>query len=148
MSTQNTVSDYEKQAQDFLAKHGLKFRATLSDSKPCEWHTSTEPHHFRITLYRDKNHFCPEGRGRLTFDFWSSIADAEKGILTVKPYDVLACISSDAYCPETFAEFCADYGYEEDSIKALQTFNRCSRFAKRLRAFFTPQELEDLSQIS
>jgi type II secretory pathway component GspD/PulD (secretin) len=71
-----------------------------------------------------------------------------KGIKTVRPYDVLAGISGDAYTPETFADFCAEYGYESDSIKALQTFRRCSAFAKRLRAFFTEAELEQLQEIN
>jgi hypothetical protein len=61
---------------------------------------------------------------------------------------VLACISGDAYTPETFADFCAEYGYESDSIKSLQTFRRCSAFAKRLRAFFTGAELEQLQEIN
>lgn len=157
------TTDYNKQAEDFLQKHGIKFRATLSDSKPAPWELDekpfkTEPHHFRVTLSRSKNapelyqmpvnNFPQKTRPpRLVFDFWSSIADAEKGIKTVTAYDVLACISGDMNCPETFKDFCGDYGYEEDSIKALQTFRRCASFGKRLRAFFTPQEIEELSEI-
>lgn len=186
------VSFYETQAQDFLSRNGLKFRATLSDSKIAPWsepimkdcpccHGRGEkrnpqekpqtvyeqqwglnkptyspcpechgkckvedkecpaPHHFRVTLSKEGN--------RLTFDFWSSIADAQAGVLTVTSYSVLACISGDAYTPETFADFCAEYGYESDSIKALQQFRRCGRFAKRLRAFFTESELQELSEI-
>jgi len=83
---------------------------------------------------------------RLTFDFWGSINDCQKGVDPVA-YDILACIGSDAYTPETFADFCSEYGYESDSIKALQTFRRCSSFAKRLRAFFTEAELEGLAEI-
>lgn len=62
-------------------------------------------------------------------------------------YEVLACISGDANVPDTFEEFCSEYGYESDSIKALQTFRRCSAFAKRLKSFFTAAELEQLSEI-
>lgn len=62
-------------------------------------------------------------------------------------YDVLACIASDIHTPESFEEFCSEYGYESDSIKALQTFRRADRFAKRLRAFFTDSEAEQLSEI-
>jgi hypothetical protein len=64
----------------------------------------------------------------------------------INAYDVLACISSDAFCPDTFEDFCSEYGYE-DSISARRTFLRCSRFAKRLREFFSPDELEQLSEI-
>jgi len=202
-----TKSEYDNQAEQFLTSNGIKFRATLSDTKTPAWneYTPKKPcpdcikssgiakreyplghpqtvyekqrglnnpvythcktcnrtgevpdldarkhgHHYRVTLYS----VCAPDRGnhdtrRIVFDFWSSIADAEKGIKTVSPYSVLACISGEAYTPETFADFCGEYGYEEDSIKALQTFRRCSAFAKRLRAFFTEAELEQLQEIN
>jgi len=60
---------------------------------------------------------------------------------------VLACISSDATTPDSFADFCAEFGENEDSRKALQQFRRCDRFAKRLRAFFTAAEVEALQEI-
>jgi hypothetical protein len=143
-----TVSFHDTQAEQFLTSNGVKFRATLSDTKTPAWSDGGKHgHHYRVTLSRST---MPQGSKtgyRLVFDFWSSIADAEKGIKTVRPYDVLACISGDAYTPETFAGFCAEYGYESDNIKALQTFRRCSAFAKRLRAFFTEAELEQLQDI-
>lgn len=111
----------------------------------------THGHHYKVTLNgidpRDESLTLNPAKRRLTFDFWSSIADANKGIKTVKPYDVLANISSDAYTPETFKDFCSEYGYDSDSIKASQTFRRCSAFAKKLRAFFTESELEQLQEI-
>jgi hypothetical protein len=136
-----TPNEYDTQAEQFLTSNGIKFRATLSDTKAPAWgDNGKHGHHYRVTLSKPA--------ARLTFDFWSSIADAEKGIKTVRPYSVLACISGDAYTPETFADFCGEYGYESDSIKALQTFRRCSAFAKRLRAFFTEAELEQLQEIN
>lgn len=150
--------DCEKQAQDFLDKFKIKFRAELSDSKPVPWKASTtsiEPRHFRVSLSRKRPLYRiyeeiaeqPNPIYRLTFDFWSSIADAEKGIETVEPYDVLSCISGDVHCPETFEDFCAEYGYNNDSIKDQATFKRCSSFARRLKAFFTKEEIEALSEI-
>lgn len=143
------TTDYNKQAEDFLTKHGIKFRATLSDTKPAPWHdegASHGGHHYRVTL--SKSHYdgvaFPK---RLAFDFWGSIADQSADKREITAYDVLACISGDVHCAETFKDFCADFGYEEDSIKALQTFRRCSAFSKRLRAFFTEKEIEELSEI-
>lgn len=63
-------------------------------------------------------------------------------------YDILTCVNSDSSCPDTFADFCSEYGYDTDSIKAEQTFKRASGFAKRIRAFFTAAELESLSEIN
>jgi hypothetical protein len=78
------TTDYNKQAQDFLERNGIKFRATLSDSKVAPW--GDYGHHYRVTLSKRKG----TGATRITFDFWGFIADAEKD---VSAYDVLACIS-------------------------------------------------------
>lgn len=88
----------------------------------------------------------PRSGERIVFDFWGSAHDAEAGE-NPDEYDVLACLSGDVYCPEDFKEFCGEYGYEEDSIKALQTFKRADRFGKRLRTFFSEKEIEQLSEI-
>lgn len=153
----NTANEYDQQADTFLSRHGLKFRATLSDSKTPAWAKEGEEtgHHYRITIAKKPDYTLRDQRGagyklperRLVFDFWGSVADARKGVTTATAYDVLACISGDAFTPETFADFCAEYGYESDSIKALQQFRRCDRFAKRLRAFFSEAELTELSEI-
>ena len=148
-----TTSQYNQQAETFLTSNGIKFRATLSDTKTSAWSIKGEHgHHYRVTLSKPAQHSAFRGLAKLAgkrvvFNFWSSIADAEKGLLTVRPYDVLACISSDAYTPETFKDWCSEFGDSSDSIKALQTFRRCSAFAKRLRDFFTEAELEQLQEI-
>jgi len=146
-------SEYETQAETFLQSNGIKFRATLSNSKSAAWDDGKdgERNHYRVTLSKTLRLKMPEGTRqipacRLTFDFWGSINDAQQGKHPTA-YDVLARISGDVHCPETFADFCADYGYEEDSIKALQTFRRCSRFGKRLQEFFTAAEIEQLQEI-
>jgi hypothetical protein len=201
----NEISQYDQQAQDFLAKHGLKFRASLSDTKTPAWAKDGEEtgHHYRITLSRAARLEKVAGATtpmkmpptRLVFDFWNSVNAAQKlkeaskrltdyqlqkrnaegdfktgytrmdGSVTMwsqkemdereaavnachpSDYDVLACISSDAYTPETFADFCAEYGYEKDSIKALQQYRRCLNFSRMLKAFFTEKELNELSEI-
>ena len=62
-------------------------------------------------------------------------------------YDVLACISSDSYCSDTFSEWCADFGYDTDSRKSLATFKRCRRLAKKINSFFNADELAALWEI-
>lgn len=197
--TTPTLSQYDQQAADFLAKHGIKCRITLSNSKPAPWDDETkgERNHYRITLSHTKACYQEQGRSpaygsRLVFDFWGSIADVRcphcEGTGKIKDadqtpqthwerdngnmnaprkvmcrlcrgsgknptpkhpgaYDILTCVNSDSSCPETFVDFCGEFGYDEDSIKARQLFTRCSSFAKRIRAFFTDAELADLSEI-
>jgi len=149
-------SEYDIQAEQFLLKHGIKCRITLSDSKPAHWEPAG--HHYRVTLSRAAD--APERYqmpvdgfpqpmrpNRLAFDFWGSVADMRAGNEPT-PYDVLSCLSSDVNCPETFADYCSEFDADADSIKALQTFKRCASFGKRLRAFFTTEEQEALSQIN
>lgn len=135
------LSSYEQSAIDFLAKHGIAFRAVLSKTqKAPAWVKEGSPHGLRYQIQ------LRNGPKSVTFPFWDSISAKEKG-KTPSAYSVLACISGDVHCPETFADFCADYGYDEDSRAALATFKRCSALAKKLRAFFSEAEIEGLSEI-
>lgn len=145
MSTQETRNEYDEQARLFLEKYGLTFRATKSGTQSAPpWMEPDQRHGIRywITIAR-------KGQGarvRLSFPFWDSIASMEKGEAP-SAYDVLSCISGDIYTPETFADFCAEYGYNEDSHKGFAAFKRCDSFARHLRAFFTEDEQEQLGEI-
>lgn len=146
------MSEYTEQANQFLQRNGIKFRATVSDSKPPPWSDDGKPrHHYRVTLSKSNYEGAYDIRRpkpkRLVFDFWGSIKDREDGRTQITPYDVLACISGDVNTPEAFEDYCAEYGENEDSIQSLQVFRRVSRFAKRLRAFFTEQEITELQEI-
>lgn len=135
------VSSYEQSALDFLAKHGIHFRAVLSKvQKAPAWGKDGEAHGLKYQVN------LRNGPNSITFPFWDSVSAKEKGEVP-SAYDVLACISGDVYCPDTFADFCAEYGYDEDSRAALATFKRCAAFAKRLRGFFTKKEIKGLSEI-
>lgn len=136
------VSSYEQNALDFLAKHGITFCASGANTTRAPWAKTGEPcgYHYTITLAKEKT------LSDLSFDFWGSVNDA-KTAKRPTAYDVLACISMDIHCPSTFADFCAEYGYDEDSRAAHATFKRCATFARKLRAFFSEKEIEGLSEI-
>lgn len=145
-----SVNPYHAKANAFLEKHGIKFRATLSNTKAAPWEGEHETpgfyrNHYRVTLSK---HYKTKGiyPARLVFDFWGSQNDARANRHPVA-YDVLACISGEAHCAATFKEFCSEFGYDEDSRSAYSTFKRCSTFARRLRAFFTEEELKGLAEI-
>ena len=157
-------TQYDEQAQTFLDKHGLKIRITYKGDRCPLWVPADDYATKHAGALRTIN-ACPEcgtvhgdryrvtifepgsGRGRLAFDFWGSLADREAGEHPTA-YDVLACISGDVYAPDTFAEFCGDYGYDEDSRAAFATFRRVDRFARRLRDFFTEPERDELTEIN
>jgi hypothetical protein len=139
----NARTDCDKQADDFLTRTGIRFRATMSSRQiPPPWCDASDHIHgdkYTVTLSKP-------GNGRLSFSFWNSLDAMQKG-KDLRPHAVLSCISSDACCPETFEDFCAEYGYDQDSRKAWATFKRCDAFRERLQRFFTEQEIEALGQI-
>lgn len=65
-------------------------------------------------------------------------------------YDILACLSS--YYPETFEDFCSEFGYDEQSLsnypKVMEIFTACKAEERGLRQLFNDDELEQLSEIA
>lgn len=51
-------------------------------------------------------------------------------------YDVLTSLKADATHGETFADWCANYGYDTDSRKAMETYLACQESENRSRRFF------------
>lgn len=130
---------YATQAETFLTRNGLAFRAALKNTKAPGW-GSPHGNHYRVTISRAKP------ASRITFDYWGSINDRKAGTHPTA-YDALASISGGLQTPETFGDFCAEFGYDTDSRKAHATWKRCLTLSHRLKAFFTPEEQEQLSEI-
>lgn len=82
--------------------------------------------HYKVTLY-----FPIEDASRnrrLIVDFWTN------GTPMVE--DVLHGLCGDAfYGEETFENFCAELGYDQDSRKAETTWKACKMLAPKLRRF-------------
>ena len=137
------MSEYEKQAQDFLKKFGLKISATQRDTNPPAWEEKPEYNRYR---YRVKVTRKSTGKS-LSFQFWDSINAYMKNKRPTA-YDLLACLGSESYPQPDFKGFCGDFGYDEDSRKAHALWGRVKRFAERINGFFTDAELEDLREIN
>jgi hypothetical protein len=61
-------------------------------------------------------------------------------------YDVLSCIQK--YDPGSFHDFCSEFGYNEDSISDKRVWRACVDEWRKVRAFFTPEEIEILGDIN
>lgn len=142
-------SHYDEQADRFLERFALRMTCNHAAAKLPPWQDDersrrdlTEDQHWRVTISRKG-----DSRRRLTFDFFNSISDTQQGI-DLRPYSVLACISSDSsyahYSPE---ELAADLGGNPDSRRDYAQAKRAIAFAVRLVAFFTPEEIEALQEI-
>ena len=118
--------------------------------------------HYRCTISG------PE-RGHVAYDFWNSYADEESNfkrrnqtqpyesiqehikrtkqpVKTPTAYDLLACIEKNE--PGTFKDFCGDFGYSEDSMRAFDTYRAVQEEYSKTRRFFTAAELEELAEIA
>lgn len=144
-----TLNEYDQQAADFLTRYGITCEIRRADPHGKGHAPAWDGPHgnqYKITLQRHRDGE-PSG-APLEFDFWGGVNDAEKGE-DPSAYDVLACVSGDINCPETFADFCGEYGYDEDSRKAFATFERCRDFGAQLRDFFQDSdERESLAEIA
>jgi hypothetical protein len=49
---------------------------------------------------------------------------------------------------QRFEDWCADFGYSDDSIKALDTWRACDATGRQLAQAFTKQEIEELREWS
>lgn len=60
-------------------------------------------------------------------------------------YDLLTCITK--YDPETFENFCSEYGYDEDSRKAEDIYRAVVKEWHKVEKFFTSEELAAIQEI-
>lgn len=125
-----------KKLCDFITEQGITATATPQENNPNRQDDSQPLRHYLMTLQR--------GHNALEVSFsvglgWLRAPTAE---------DVLACLASDAAGVENaagnFAEWCDEYGYDEDSRKAERIFHTCERQAEELKAFLGKQLYEEL----
>ena len=79
----------------------------------------------------------------MSFDYFDSINNYLKGVTELRAYDALTCCSSELHCPDTFEDFCSEFGYDEDSRKDEKTFRALKKFSDKLQKFFDTEELRD-----
>jgi len=136
------LSDYDKQAQVFLDKFGLKVTFNLMDCDNPSWDKENSHNHYRITITRKDT-----PKQKLTFQWWDSIHNTEKNEQPTA-YDALSTLASDSTeYSNSFEEFCGEMGYDTDSITASKTWKAYSKLASRINDFFTDEEMEDLREI-
>ncbi len=128
------MSDYEKQAQDFLESTGTEL--TVEYSHYGKYFPSDKQARavFEFTLRRAGKEYVGT--------FGQSIAERDK---MPSAYDILACLD---YWEGEFEDFCSEYGYSDDSISALSTYDAVIKQSVGLRDMFTFDELEKLGKIA
>ena len=125
--------NYQQQANDFATATGTKLKINRSNYGYHFTNDKENRYIFNCTLTR-------KGK-RYTFNFGQSIA---AGSVEPTMYDILACLTK--HDPETFENFCSEYGYNEDSIKSLKTYIAVQREFKGVNRLFA-DVLEQLQEI-
>lgn len=148
---------YNEQAETFLKECGVLYEArkAVPQLSPDWAQDGKHGIHWSITLAKLATPLIDEMRGHIetkcTFSFWDSIANKEKaehsaiGSRKPRAYDVLASL----YTPvESFEDFCAEFGYSEDSRTAERIYNEILALNKKLAKVFTPEQLEAMQEIN
>ncbi len=74
--------------------------------------------------------------------FGQSIANAG---VEPRAYDILSCLTK--YDPESFEDFCSNFGYDEDSRRAHKVYEAVSQEWEGLNSILTTDQLESLAEI-
>ena len=65
-----------------------------------------------------------------------------------KAEDCIACILMDAQATDyTFPDWCAEYGYSDDSREAERIFNLCKENGYKLQKILSPAEMEEAKKM-
>lgn len=155
-------TEHEIAVNDYLKTLGIIYNAQLlGETKRNEWVCDE----WRVTFNR--------GDKKESFEYFTgtghrvskvpvpafvglnprSIATARWVKENVKPHTpqaagVLYSLLTDISATEqSFADWCADFGYDTDSRKALTTYEACQKNADKLFKLFTPEERAHLSEL-
>lgn len=141
------LSEYEAQGETFLLDAGatLSIEKAVPQKAPA-WAKGEAPRWARGEEHGIKYSVTiTTKRGAYTFPFWDSVHAKEKGE-TPTAYSVLACLDYDNSAD--FADFCDNYGYDTDSISALQTYEAVREQSKEIARIFTSKQLRALAEIA
>jgi len=170
-----TISSYEQQAIDFLnqtetvlsvkfIKHGKHFADDKEsrDIYECELKRGSRSYKFNFgqSLAKSGEFIVKDKNPRFTKTF-NKKSDAmnyagkignsfnvskNRDFNAPTSYDILACITK--YNPNTFEDFCSEFGYDTDSKKAEKTYNAVKDEYINVCALFTDKEIEQLQEIN
>lgn len=116
-----------------LESMGVGFDATQMDSRDNAGDWSEDATHWNVEIYR----------GNYSFTIQYSMGSAHTGEPELKDimYGLLMDIQGTG---EDFEDWCANYGYDEDSRKALRIYEACKETSGFMSSMFAPDELEGL----
>lgn len=128
--------NYEKQAKDFLEKTNTKIDIQFIDYDYYFEDDKEKRDVYLVTLKKPDK--------KIQYRFGNSIHNTLKN-KTPTAYDVLAVVEK--YHPDTFEEFCLNFGYVPDSVKARKIYRAALKQYLKFSNFYTEEEMEMLREI-
>lgn len=117
---------------EFVQAHGITASVKHINSNPNMAKSEYMNRHFEVTLQL--------GNDSMMVPFSQGDAHTEEPTAE----DVLNCLASDSAGPDSFEEFCSEYGYDEDSRTAERIFNACQRQKAELESFLGTELFSEL----
>lgn len=142
MNTAKNLTSYDLQAQAFLERTRTRMKVRfVSHGRYFNEHED-ERDIFCVYFTRDRG----DHNASIAIRFGQSINKSTgDGGEPPSAYDVLACLTKSE--PGTFEEFCAEYGYDNDSIAALTTYKAVVKEWQKVRRIWGDC-LEELQEIN
>lgn len=120
------MDDYTKQTQTFLKE--TKTRLNINFIKRGKYFDDDKEDRdiYHFVLSNDQGIYAAQFGDSIQNTGYRKSGKTKTGnkLAWEKPnaYDILSCLTS--YDPEDFDNFCASYGYDDDSINALGTYEK------------------------
>lgn len=136
-----TMSEYTKQAQDFLDSTGTTIaihKVPNSVASEPEW-GGLHGYCYRVKLTR-------KNKQPYSFDFWDSYHNM---LNHKKPttYAILCCLDASIDTDMSIDEFAEEFGSNGPISQTIRVYNACLDQTRRLKELFSPEQLELLEEI-
>ena len=120
--------------KDFIKNNNLSISSSHADSNPNM--DNQDMNHYKVTIKRkfklNGNHLDTRyGFRQMTIPYSQGLAHTESPKLD----SVLDCLLTDSIGVDgvIFEDFCSEFGYNEDSIKAKKVYEACKKNSKKLK---------------
>ena len=134
----NFDGEYQEQAKNFCDKTNTNIYINFIDCVKDPWKEGSNNWHnqYKVIIKRNNK--------QMTVTFTDSIHNTMYGEEPTA-YDILACLTK--YDPYSFEDFCLEYGYNEDSIKAHKTYKAVQKEYNNVTRLFD-DVIEELQEIA
>ena len=137
--TTSTKPDYVTAAETLLESLGM-YTQNVAMRKGYHFPGDNQERAIYTCIFSRRIKPCKD----LFLTFGQSISNTARKVHPTS-YDLICCLTKED--PESFEDFCSNYGYDDDSRKAYKIYEDVRAEWYKVKAFFTQKELELLKEI-